>query len=95
VVEEEQRENYREGHPQGELLVDGHAGEGVEEKEAGHSDGHRGGIVDVDGADKVALLALELEAAVGTGFVHFKRFLVQPPDAAARTAEPQPMTEHL
>ena len=41
VVEEEQRKDDCEGDPERELLVDRHAGERVEEKEAGHGDGSR------------------------------------------------------
>ena len=58
-MEKQQWENHREGHPQGELLVDRNVGKGVEEKEARYGDADRGGVVDVDGADEVALFALE------------------------------------
>ena len=60
MVEEEQRENDCEGNPEHELLVDRHAGENIEDEEAGHGDRNGGGIVDVNRADEIALLALEL-----------------------------------
>jgi len=70
VVKEEQRKNDCEGNPESELLVDRHAGESVEEKEAGHGDGHGGGVVDVDGADEVALLPFKLQSALVTVGAH-------------------------
>ena len=85
-MEKKQRKDYREGYPQGELLVDVDTGAGVEEEEAGDGDGDGGGVVDVDGADEVALLPFELQVTLATVGMHSKRFCVQRPDAAARTA---------
>ena len=51
MVEENQREDDGKGNPEGELLVDRHAREGVEEKEASHGDGDRRRIVEVNRAD--------------------------------------------
>ena len=95
MAKENQRKNHREGHPQGELLIDRHCGEGVEEKVAGHGDGDGGGVIDVHGADEVTLLALEFEPAVAAVAVHFERFLVQLPDTAARAAQAHAVAEHL
>ena len=42
MVEENQREDDGKGNQEGELLVDRHAREGVEEKEARHGHDHDG-----------------------------------------------------
>jgi hypothetical protein len=44
--------------------------ESIQKKKAGNRDGHGRCIVDINGADEIALLALELQAAVGTIAVH-------------------------
>ena len=95
MVKEKQRKYNCEGHPQGELLIDRHCGEGVEEKVAGYGDGDGGGVIDVHRADEVTLLALEFEPAVATVAVHFERFLVQATNAAARAAQAHAMTKYL
>ncbi len=94
MVKKEQRKNDCEGNPESELLVDRHAGERVEEKKAGHGDGNGGRVIDVDGADKVALLPFKLQSAVATVGMHSKRFCVQRPDAAARAAQAQSVADH-
>lgn len=95
MAKKNQGENNRKGHPEGELLVDRHGGEGVEEQEAGHGDGDGGGIIDIHRADEVTLLALELKIAVAAVVVHLKRFRVELPDTAARAAQAHPVTEYL
>ena len=85
-MEKKQREHDGKGHPDGELLVNRHRGEGIEQKESGHGDGDGGGVIDVDRADEVTLLTLELKLAVRAMLEHFERFCVELSDAATRTA---------
>ena len=85
-MEKKQREDDGKGHPDGELLVNRHRGEGIEQKESGHGDGDGGGVIDVDRADEVTLLTLELKLAVRAMLEHFERFCVELSDAATRTA---------
>src|SRR6185369_4628243 len=54
----------------------------------------REGIVHVDGADEVPLLALVAEPARGTGVPHPEPALVEARAAAARTAQPERPHEH-
>ena len=51
-------------------------GEGVKEKEAGNRDGYGGGVVDVDGADEIALFAFEFQRAVRAAVVHTERLAI-------------------
>ena len=95
MAKENQRKNHREGHPEGELLIDRQGGESVEEKVAGHGDGDGGGVIDVHGADEVTLLALEFEPAVATVAEHFERFLIQAANAAARAAQAHAISKYL
>ena len=60
VMKKHQRENHRERHPEGELLVDGQAREDIQEQIPGNCDRHGRGIIDVHRADEVALLAFVL-----------------------------------
>jgi len=86
VMEKKQRKHDGKGHPNGELLVNRHRGERIEQKESGHGDGDGGGVIDVDRADEVTLLTLELKLAVRAMLEHFERFCVELSDAATRTA---------
>ena len=76
VVEKKQREEDGKRHPKSELLIDRHAGERVEEKVSRHGYGDGGAVVDVHGADKVALLALEFQIAIRATIVHFERLRI-------------------
>ena len=95
MMEKQQRKNHRKRHPHGELLLNRHRGERIEQKKPGHGDGDGGGVIDVHRADEVTLLALEFEPAVATVAVHFERFLVQATNAAARAAQAHAMTKYL
>ena len=86
VVKEDQRKYHCKRHPDSELLVDRDADEGVQKKKSGHCDGHGGGVIDVNGADEIALFALELQAALGAFLIHPKRFAEQRPDATTRAS---------
>ena len=94
MVEKDQREDYREGQPNGELLVDVHAGGSIEQKKPGHGDRNCCGIVDVNRADEITLLALELQAALSASGGHSKWLSIQGADAAARAFEAQAVAEH-
>ena len=85
-MEKKQREHDGKGHPDGELLVNRHRGKGIEQKESGHGDGDGGGVVDVNRADEVTLLTLELKLAVRAMLEHFEWFCIELSDAATRTA---------
>ena len=86
MMEKKQRKHDGKGHPNGELLVNRHRGERIEQKESGHGDGDGGGVIDVDRADEVTLLTLEPKLAVRAMLEHFERFCVELSDAATRTA---------
>ena len=86
MMEKQQRKNHRKRHPHGELLLNRHRGERIEQKKPGHGDGDGGGVIDVDRADEVTLLTLELKLAVRAMLEHFERFCVELSDAATRTA---------
>ena len=88
VVKKNQREYDRERHPDPELLVDGYAGQNIEEKEARHSDRNCRSIIDVNCANEIPLLTFIFQAAVRTMSKHFKRFRVQLSQAAAWAAQP-------
>jgi len=85
-MEKKQRKDYREGYPQGELLVDVDTGAGVEEEEAGDGDGDGGGVVDVNRANEVTLFALELEIAICAMLMHVEQFAIERSLAAAGAA---------
>jgi hypothetical protein len=93
-MEKNQRKEDGKRHPYSELLVDGHCGEGVEQKKAGHGDGDCGGVIDVNRADEVTLLTLELELATRTVLEHFEPFCVKFSDAATRTAKAERGPQH-
>lgn len=86
VMEKKQREHDRKGQPDRELLVNRDRGERIEQKEPGHGDGDGGGVIDVDRADEITLLALEFKLAVRAILEHFERFRVKLSESATRTA---------
>lgn len=94
MVEKQQGKDYREGYPKSELLVDRDVGESVEEEESRDGDADRGGVVDVDGADEVALFAFELERTIAAMLGHLERLAIQIANAAARAAQAQTVGEH-
>ena len=94
VMEKKQRKDDRKGHPDGELFVNRHCGERVEQKEPRHGDGDGGRVIDVDRSDEVTLLALELKLAVRAVFEHLERFCVELSNAATRTAQTERRPQH-
>ena len=94
VVEKQQREDDRKRDPQGELLVDRQGSKDVQEKKAGNRDRHGGRVIDINRADEVALLFLELETAVKTMAVHGKRASIQGTEITARTLEAKGRAQH-
>ena len=94
MMKKEQGKNDREGNPYGELLVDGHVGEDVEQKKSGDGDRYGRGVVDIDGADKITLFPFQCQTAMGAFRIHAKRFCIQPPDAAARASQTQAVAEY-
>jgi len=85
-MEKKQREDDRKRDPDGELLVNRHRGERIEQKEPGYGDGDGSGVINVDRADEVTLLTLEFKLALRTMLEHFKRSCVKLSDGATRTA---------
>lgn len=94
MVKKQQRKDDRKWDPECELLVDRQRGKGIQEKKAGNGDGHGGGVIDIDGADKVTLLSLKLEAAVKTVAVHGKRPLIQATHVTARAPQTKARAQH-
>ena len=88
MVKEQQWKDNRKRYPKGKLLVDRDVRESVKNEETWHRDQYRGRIIDVDGADEIALLALEFQIAIITVETHPERLFVQGSDAAARALEP-------
>jgi hypothetical protein len=86
-MEEKQRKDNCERNPDPQLLVDGQVGENTHDKKSRHRDQHGGGIIDVDRADKIALLPLEHEPAMRTRRMHPENGRIQRSHAAARTFE--------
>ena len=86
MMEKQQRKNHRKGHPDGELLLNRHRGEHVQQKETGHGDGDGGGVIDVNRAHEITLFTLEFELAIGAMLEHSEWFGVELSDAATRTA---------
>jgi hypothetical protein len=94
VMEKQQRKDHRKRDPQGELLMNRQRGKGIQEKETRHRDPHGGRVIDIDGADEVALLFLELEAAVKTMAVHGKRAAIQRTEITTRALEAKRRAQH-
>jgi hypothetical protein len=61
VSEEEQGETDSEGGPEGELLGERKGDNTVEPHETRHHDNGGGSVINIDGADKISLFALEFE----------------------------------
>ena len=93
-MEKKQREDDRKWHPDGELLVNRHRGKRIKQKKPGYGDGDGGRVIDVDRADEVTLLTLELKLAMWAVLEHFERFCVELPDTATRTAEAERGPQH-
>src|SRR4029434_10155500 len=70
MVEKQQREDHRERDPDRELLVNRHAGEGIQNEKAGNCDRHSRCIININRAYEIALLSFELQAALKTMDVH-------------------------
>ena len=70
MVEKQQREDHRERDPDGELLVNRHAGKGIQNEKARHRNGDSGCVIDINCAYEIALLTFKLQAAVETMAVH-------------------------
>ena len=60
MVEKQEGKDYRKGNPDGELLVNRYVGEGIQKKKAGNCDSYSCGIININGAHKITLLAFEL-----------------------------------
>jgi len=93
-MEKNQRKEDGKRQPYGELLVDSHCGEGLQQKKAGYGDRDCGGVIDVNRTDEVTLLTLEFEVAMRAVLEHFERFCVELPDTATRTAEAERGPQH-
>lgn len=94
MVEKQERKDHREWNPQSELLVNGHIRKGIQQEKAGNRDRHGGCVIDVNSADEVALLPLELQAAVETMAVHGERSSIQGTRVAARALETNAGAQH-
>jgi len=87
VMKKHQREDHRERYPERELLVNVHLSKCVEHKKTGNGDQHCCGIVNVNRADKITLLAFELESTLRAVGMHPECFGIQCADAAARASK--------
>ena len=94
MVKENQWEYDGERYPQGELLIDADACENVKDEKARHRDQNRGRVIDVDGADKITLLAFEFQSAMSASEAHPEGPFVQPSGPAARTPETQSVEQN-
>ena len=94
MVEKEQWKNNREGNPNPQLLVDGQVGEDAQEKKSRDRYQHRGGIIDVHRADKIALLPFENQPAMRTCCMHSENSRIQRSNAAAWAFEAQAISQH-
>ena len=94
MMEKYQRKNDGKGNPKGELLVDRHGREGVQDEKA--RDGNRNGrrVIHINGADKVALLPFKLETAVKAALMHGESTVIQSAHTAARALETHPTAYH-
>jgi hypothetical protein len=94
MVKKQYRKDHCEGDPESELLVNRHIRKGIQEEKAGNRDRHGGCVIDVNGADEVPLLSLELETAVKTMAVHGERASIQATRATARASEAKARAQH-
>jgi hypothetical protein len=94
MVKKQQREDHREWNPESQLLVNSHMSESIQKKKAGDRNPHGRCVIDINGSDEIALLPLELQAAVETIDVHGERASKQTTHAATRTVETKARTQH-
>lgn len=94
MMEKQQRKDDGEWDPQGKLLVDRQRGKDIQEKKTGNRDRHGGCVIDINRADEVALLSLELEAAMKTMAVHGERASIQGAEITARALEAKGRAQH-
>jgi hypothetical protein len=94
MMEKQQREEHSKRHPDGELLVNRHMGESIQEKKAGNRDGDGRCIININRTYEIALLSFELQAAVVTITVHGEGSPKQRAHATARTLETKAGAEH-
>jgi hypothetical protein len=94
MMEKQQREEHSKRHPDGELLVNRHMGESIQEKKAGNRDGDGRCIININRTYEIALLSFELQAAVETMAVHREGSSIQGTHATARTLEPKTCADH-
>ena len=94
MVEKQERKEHGKWYPDGELLVNRHAGEGIQKEKAGNCDRHSRCIININRAYEIALLSFELQAAVDTMAVHGERAPIQGTYATARALEPKAGPEH-
>ena len=73
MVKKQERKDHSKWNPESELLVNRHVGESIQKKKAGNRDRYGGCVVDINGADEIALLSFELQAALKTIAVHGER----------------------
>jgi len=94
MVKKQERKDHSKWNPESELLVNRHVGESIQKKKAGNRDGYGGCVVDINGADEIALLSFELQAAVETIVVHGERASIQGTHATARTLQTKTGAQH-
>jgi hypothetical protein len=94
MVKKQERKDHGKWKPESQLLMNRHMGEGIQKKKAGHRNPHGRCVIDINGADEIALLPLEPQAAVETIDVHGERASKQATHAATRTLEPETRTQH-
>jgi hypothetical protein len=73
MVKKQERKDHSKWNPESELLVNRHIRQGIQNEKARNRDGYGGCVVDINGADEIALLSFELQAALKTIAVHGKR----------------------
>ena len=94
MVKEQQREDHGKGNPDRELSINRQFQKDIKKEKSRDCDGDSCGVIDVDSADEIALLSLELETAGGTMVVHAKRLCIERAGAAARAFEAYGAGEH-
>ena len=94
MMEKQQWEDHSKWDPDRELLLNRHAGKGIQNKKARHRDRDGGCIININRPHEIALLTFELQAAVETMAIHGERAPIQETHATARTLEPKTRAEH-
>jgi hypothetical protein len=94
MMEKYQRKNDGEGNPKGELLMDRHGREGVQDEKAGDGNRNGGRVIHINRADKVTLLPFKLETAVKTAVMHRESAVIQSAHTAARALETHRAADH-